>query len=262
MEQLLREIAYEMENYSISNRENQIERWGEFKEKEFFTTIAEGRVEQLKDHTPEESTLQEWKDSLLRIGDFANDQSKKIEYMVVTTIIMARMAAVAGGMNYIDACNLSDIYLKKLEGCHGIYEMLSLQALVLRDYTERVHRLQSQKRNSPAVELCRTELSRGITEPFRREELAAKLNLSPDYLTAVFRRETGLTLQEYRMQKRLEAAANMLRYSDVRIGEIAERFCFASASSFGQQFRKAYGMTPLQYRRENQKAEYFGERKP
>ena len=255
IEERLREIALELENSRVHLRESETERWGEYKERELFSTIAEG-----KEISYSETDLENGTRAFERTGDFAADPFKKMEYTVVVSIAIARMAAVSGGMNYIESCNLSDIYLKRLEGCRTIQEMLELQMLVVRDYANRVAKLHAVQKASPMVELCKMELARGITQPFHREELAEKAGVSPDYLTACFHKETGQTLTEYRMDRRLEAAANMLRYSDVPVGDIAERFCFSGASSFGQHFKKKYGMTPRSFRRENLNTEYYGER--
>lgn len=64
------------------------------------------------------------------------------------------------------------------------------------------------------------------------------------------------TLQK--RQVRLEAAANMLRFSEEQIGAIAEYLCFPSQSYFTERFRKQYGMTPGEYRKENQIIDFHG----
>lgn len=46
-----------------------------------------------------------------------------------------------------------------------------------------------------------------------------------------------------------QAAANQLKYSEADVGEIADYLAFPSASSMGVAFKKAYGVTPLEYRK-------------
>ncbi len=57
-----------------------------------------------------------------------------------------------------------------------------------------------------------------------------------------------MTIQEYTKRQRLEAAANMLIYSDKSVGDIAEYLHFSSQSYFGVCFKDIYDMTPAKYR--------------
>ena len=88
--------------------------------------------------------------------------------------------------------------------------------------------------------------------------MAAELGVSRSYLSRHFSEQAGITLQDYVLQTRLEAAANMLRFSKEQIGTIAEYLCFPSQSYFTERFRKQYGMTPGEYRRENQIIDFHG----
>lgn len=88
--------------------------------------------------------------------------------------------------------------------------------------------------------------------------MAKDLGLSRSYLSRHFSEQTGITLQDYVLQTRLEAAANMLRFSEEQIGAIAEYLCFPSQSYFAERFRKQYGMTPGEYRKEMQVVDFQG----
>ena len=76
---------------------------------------------------------------------------------------------------------------------------------------------------------------------------------NPYYVDGL-RPKTGndVEIQQYVMQERCRHAANLLKYSKYPISIIAEYFCFSSQSHFGRQFRLYYGMTPNEYRRQNQ----------
>ena len=63
-----------------------------------------------------------------------------------------------------------------------------------------------------------------------------------------FSETEGMTISQYVTRKRCSHAANLLKYSDYELSDIAEYFCFSSHSHFGAQFKKVYGMTPSEYR--------------
>jgi AraC-like DNA-binding protein len=80
-------------------------------------------------------------------------------------------------------------------------------------------------------------------------DIAGKLGCSPDYLSTLFNRETGMRLAEYILVKRLEESAALLRRDpDLPVATVATRCGFSSASYFCQRFREAYGKPPRQWR--------------
>lgn len=80
------------------------------------------------------------------------------------------------------------------------------------------------------------------------EELAQTFYLSPNYLCALFKKETGRNLTQYINQCRLKHAAELLKTSPMKISRVAETVGFRNVSYFCQKFRDCYGITPEQYR--------------
>ena len=79
-------------------------------------------------------------------------------------------------------------------------------------------------------------------------ELAKHVGLSPEYLSAKFRRETGMTVSGYLSEARIREAKVLLRFSSLSIGEIAAQLSFSSQSYFRTAFKRKVGVTPQQYR--------------
>jgi YesN/AraC family two-component response regulator len=80
-------------------------------------------------------------------------------------------------------------------------------------------------------------------------ELAEKYNMSPNYFSAVFKRETGQTTVNYIKNIRLERACHYLIYSDKSVVEISKEVGYQDSQYFFKIFKKATGQTPLVYRR-------------
>ncbi|MBD5474556.1 MAG: helix-turn-helix transcriptional regulator [Lachnospiraceae bacterium] len=182
------------------------------------------------------------------VGNLADkDGYKQIEYMVITAVALACRAAIRGGINPYDAYNVADLYFQQVAKCHTIMEMLNIYANTMMDFSERVRRV-NENRLSSDVEKCKDYIARNRTKKFSLTDLAENVGKNPSYLSDKFSRETGMTLQEYTKRQRLEAAANMLVYSDTGIGDIAEYLHFSSQSYFGVCFKNYYHMTPAKYR--------------
>ncbi len=82
-------------------------------------------------------------------------------------------------------------------------------------------------------------------------ELADKFNMSPNYFSAVFKRETGQTTVNYIKDLRLKKACDYLIHSGKSVVEISKEVGYEDSQYFFKVFKKAIGQTPLQYRKLN-----------
>lgn len=80
------------------------------------------------------------------------------------------------------------------------------------------------------------------------EELADRAGLSPRQLHRKFREVFGLSVQEFLIRTRIQAASDSLLRTDEPISRIATDFGFCDQSAFTQLFRKHMGLTPRQFR--------------
>jgi AraC-like DNA-binding protein len=81
-------------------------------------------------------------------------------------------------------------------------------------------------------------------------DAAAAAFLSPNYLTHLLRKETGSTFSELVFERRMRLARTHLMNSDRPLSHVAEICGFADEAYFSRRFRKAHGVPPGQFRRE------------
>ncbi len=80
------------------------------------------------------------------------------------------------------------------------------------------------------------------------KDMAKELHLSPNYLCELFKRHTGKNLMEYVTDYRMGKAKTYLNHVEYRVGDVAEMVGYKEAKYFSSAFKKAYGITPLEYR--------------
>ena len=80
-------------------------------------------------------------------------------------------------------------------------------------------------------------------------DLANLMNLSENQFRRKFKREFGVTPQQFILRARLQATAHLLRNGMKPIAIIAVECGFSDQSYFTKQFKLFFGETPLQYRR-------------
>ena len=81
--------------------------------------------------------------------------------------------------------------------------------------------------------------------------LAERAGLSESYFSKKFKSETGIGLKEFVTLTRLKEAEKELLGTDHRIEEIAVNNGFTSGNYFKDCFKKSYGASPRQYRKEH-----------
>lgn len=81
------------------------------------------------------------------------------------------------------------------------------------------------------------------------DEIAHQVHLHPNYLCALFKGYTGISMFEHLTRYRFRKAQRLLHSTGLPVGEIAQRCGFQSANFFTLKFRQRHGCSPTEYRR-------------
>ncbi|MBQ2839321.1 MAG: helix-turn-helix transcriptional regulator [Muribaculaceae bacterium] len=84
------------------------------------------------------------------------------------------------------------------------------------------------------------------------EAIASQMYITRGQLTRRVKAIKGMTTQQYAMKVRLTHASNLLKNNiDMAISEVAFRCGFEDATSFSRAFRRKYGISPSEYRNDD-----------
>lgn len=89
-----------------------------------------------------------------------------------------------------------------------------------------------------------------IADPLSAESIAKVVGLHPNYAANLFARVMHIPVQKFVIRMRLIRARSLLFNDSLAIANVAFQAGFASQTQFYEHFRKAYGMTPSQMRRD------------
>lgn len=181
-------------------------------------------------------------------GRLSNDPVRNIKYLFIANVTIMTRFAIEGGLDCETAYTISDLYINKMDACQTVEAVICLHRDMVTYFTARMAGLRKENVFSRPVIRCMDYIDCHLHMPIRAAELAEYVNLNHSYLSVLFKKETGISISGYVMQKRIDTAKNMLRYSDYSASQIGEILAFSSQSHFIRCFKKSAGLTPKEYR--------------
>ena len=88
-------------------------------------------------------------------------------------------------------------------------------------------------------------------EPLTLDLLATEVNVNKYYLAHAYKQSYGISPINYMIARRIQEGKRLLTETDLSLSQISEVLGFSSASYFSQSFRKAEGISPVEYRKAN-----------
>ncbi len=135
-------------------------------------------------------------------------------------------------------------FVSPTEGARIVCDALALLG-------ENLERKDIDSPGNRLVQAARAAISENLDRALNLGEIAARLKVSREHLTRIFRERTGITPQEFAAEERMQYAVRLLRDSFQSCEEIAEQTGYSGAVSFSRAFRRRFGYSPMQYRKRN-----------
>lgn len=108
---------------------------------------------------------------------------------------------------------------------------------------------ETQRQNSDIIDGAIKYIDRNFaSEDISLNSVAQAINISANYLSALFSQKMGVSFVEYLTQKRMTKAKQLLRQTGKRSGEIAYEVGYKDPRYFSFVFKKTQGCTPRSYR--------------
>ncbi|RXZ80442.1 AraC family transcriptional regulator [Paenibacillaceae bacterium] len=87
-----------------------------------------------------------------------------------------------------------------------------------------------------------------FTEEMHLAQIAEELYITPNYLSRIFKQETGKSFSQYLSMKRVERACQLLTTSTLKIYQVGEAVGYPNSRYFSEWFQKQTGLSPSDYR--------------
>ena len=136
---------------------------------------------------------------------------------------------------------------RRLEVGAGAFEKRAVAFILLEQLYKFCNRNQDcLSKITPAIEY----ISAHCNEKIYMEYIAKICLLSESQMRRLFREELGMSPVDFKNSKRMENACELLKYSHMTVGEIANSLGFENTYSFSTFFKKLAGVSPREYRKQ------------
>jgi two-component system, response regulator YesN len=112
---------------------------------------------------------------------------------------------------------------------------------------------ESSNKSDSVLEKAIKYITANIDQNISREDIANEVFLNPDYLSRIFKRETGFSISEYLVNERMNISKELLEKTDMSVSSVATYVGYSNFSYFSKIFKKNLGVTPVEYRLKVQK---------
>lgn len=188
-----------------------------------------------------------------KLGTLATDLLRHEKNMTIVIITLASRSAMAGGVLPEVAYSMSDAFIQRTEEVQSVAEAIALARQAEVEFCTAVHKLSSGGPVNALIPRCKALIVQQLHTRLSVKDLAAQLEVTPDYLSRIFAKTEGMKLTDYITREKIAFAKKHLVYTDDSYRALAFTLGFASQSHFGQAFKKWTGMTPKQFRERNGK---------
>ncbi|MGX7245472.1 helix-turn-helix domain-containing protein [Enterococcus quebecensis] len=212
-------------------------------EKQLLHSIKVGNAEEAIDYL---ETLESIKPIL------ANTTSRNLKNIMISFITLASRAIIDGGLPSEIAYTFSDLTIQNVEKQNNLTVsglMNQLKEIIL-EFTQLLGRYR-YKNYSKYVGFTIRFVQSNLYTPIKIYKIAEQLEISPGYLSSQFKKEMGLSLNNYIQKEKISEAKFLLKKGKMKVAEISDSLSFSDQSHFIKIFKKYEYMTPMVYQKKH-----------
>lgn len=185
-----------------------------------------------------------WQDFLLLKQRYCKE--KQFSEMYVKFVFSGIVKEIFQAMPSVGEKELSRT-VDRLYRCRTIREVLRITEKCIRD----LEKVQQENNGGFRREVAQVKnyICHNYDQNLSVEMLAEQVYLSAGYLSAVFKEETGMNLNRFIREVRMNKAKEMLGDTNMKITQIAKAVGFSNTSYFCRSFREFFGNSPESCRR-------------
>lgn len=175
------------------------------------------------------------------------DPLRNVKNYCIIMNTLLRKAAENGGVHPLYIDSVSSDYAKKIEELTSVEQTGKFMVEIFRAYCNLVKN-HSISKYSPAVQKTIVAVDADLTADLSLKAMSELNNVSAGYLSALFKKETGLTLTDFVNSRRIKMAKKLLATTNLQIQTVAGHCGILDVQYFTKMFKRYEGKTPKEFR--------------
>lgn len=190
-------------------------------------------------------------DSQYHAGITGPTALRNLKNNIIITTTLATRAAIDGGLDHDSAYQISDQFIQTAEQMQSTDDLYQLLAKIGYTFAQKVYEAKLPTSSNDRIQKAIYFIQQNTNQHITVDDVADYVGFSRSYFSTYFKQEMGFSIGEFILRCKLEEARKLLQYTDKPVSVISNYLCFCSQSHFQTAFKKQFGMTPLQYRKDN-----------
>jgi len=136
--------------------------------------------------------------------------------------------------------------------CISQLERLLLELFIHDSYIDKTEK--QSKHAKKIVETAFSDhikdfLAENVEKPLSLDDICSHFNVSKSYLCQLFKNETGKSIIDYFIDKKISVAKTLIREGELNFSQIAEKLAYSGIHDFSRSFKNKTNLSPTQYRK-------------
>lgn len=178
------------------------------------------------------------------VGNVSKNEIVQTKYLAVSLIAVLTRVAINSGADELKCYQTSDEYIQFLDCCSTPDVIVAQMFAAAEAMIQAVHDAKEVTDNNFYYNQCREYIANHLGQKITVSELAEHCQLTPNYLSFIFKKVSGKTITDYILEQKITLAKQLLLSREYTMSEIAAFLGFHSQSYFIERFKKQVGMTP------------------
>ncbi|HEN0405740.1 TPA: YSIRK-targeted surface antigen transcriptional regulator [Streptococcus agalactiae] len=192
-------------------------------------------------------TVEQFSNSIVPI--ISGDELRSEKNYSIMIYDRLSQATIQAGLDIETAYRARDRFIKENESTISLNEVLKLRDTAILFYTQQVHSLKKhlETPHSQTIVAVIRYLENNLNRFIKTEEIAKECHMSESKLRKLFKQEKHITIQQYFLNLKIEAAKQLLD-ENKKVEEVSNLLGFSTSSNFSRTFKKIVGISPLEYK--------------
>ena len=182
------------------------------------------------------------------IGRVTKDPLRSLKNITLSYNTLYFVSALNGGMDPLIGHYMAEKYAILIEYADNEDDLWTIHEEMLYRYASRENRMHNKAFETLAKKI-NSYIDNNFMQDINNDSLAFVFNISKEHMMRTYKKETGDTINNYIINKRIKEAKQLLLLSDLSMTEIAFRVGFKNSQYFSNSFKKNTGFSPKDYRK-------------